>query len=62
MLSKELKDMEMNGIIKRNVYDTTPVRVEYELTASGKTLNTVIEPMIEWGLQHRENFLNNNID
>jgi DNA-binding HxlR family transcriptional regulator len=54
MLSKELKDLEMNGIIKRTVIDTIPVTVEYELTPSGKTLSSVLDSMIEWGLQHRK--------
>lgn len=54
MLSQELKDLEANGIISRSVYNTTPVTVEYELTDSGKQLNSVLEAMIEWGLQHRQ--------
>lgn len=54
MLSQELKDLEVNGIITRTVYPTTPVTVEYELTPSGQRLHTVLEAMIEWGLQHRQ--------
>ncbi|MFA9187443.1 helix-turn-helix domain-containing protein [Flavobacterium sp. FBOR7N2.3] len=54
MLSKELKDLEMNGIVKRTVYDTTPITVEYELTESGKLLSDVLDKMLEWGIQHRE--------
>lgn len=54
MLSKELKDLEMNGIIRRTVYDTIPVTVEYELTESGKSIGEVLDKMIEWGLQHRQ--------
>lgn len=57
MLSKELKDLEANGIVKRTVYDTIPVTVEYELTASGESFKVVLEVMVEWGLQHRENTL-----
>lgn len=54
MLSKELKDLEMNGIVSRTVYDSIPVTVEYELTKSGHSLNSVLEIMVEWGLQHRK--------
>ncbi len=54
MLSKELKDLEMNGVVKRTVYDTIPVTVEYELTRSGKQIRNVLDGMIEWGLQHRK--------
>lgn len=54
MLSKELKDLEANGIVSRTVYDTIPVTVEYKLTKSGNSLNTVLDSMIAWGLQHRK--------
>lgn len=54
MLSKELKELELNGIVKRTVYDTLPVSVEYELTPSAKSLNEVLDIMVEWGLKHRK--------
>lgn len=54
MLSKELKELELNGVVKRVVHDTTPVLIEYELNQSGKGLITVIEAMLEWGLKHRK--------
>jgi DNA-binding HxlR family transcriptional regulator len=54
MLSKELKDLEANGIVKRTVYDTVPVAVEYELTTAGETFKQVLDKMIEWGIQHRK--------
>ena len=54
MLSKELKDLEVNSIVTRTVYNTTPVTIEYELTKSGNSLNTVLDAMIGWGLQHRK--------
>ena len=54
MLSKELKDLEMNGMIKRTVYDAIPVSVEYELTPSGKKIGEVMDKMLEWGIQHRK--------
>ena len=53
MLSKELKDLEMNGMIKRTVYNTIPVSVEYELTNSGKSIGEVLDKMVEWGVKHR---------
>lgn len=53
MLSKELKDLEVNGIVTRTVYNTMPVTVEYELTKSGRLLDDVVHAMIRWGLQHR---------
>jgi DNA-binding HxlR family transcriptional regulator len=54
MLSKELKDLEINGIVKRTVHDTIPVTVEYELTESGQSLRDVLDVMISWGLEHRQ--------
>jgi DNA-binding HxlR family transcriptional regulator len=54
MLSKELKDLEMNGIVKRVVYDTQPVSVEYELTSSALSLREVLDVMVEWGVRHRK--------
>lgn len=54
MLSKELKELELNGMVIRNVYDSIPVSVEYELSESGKSLRTVLDKMVEWGVKHRE--------
>lgn len=54
MLSKELKDLEVNGIITRTVYTSIPVTVEYELTKSGELFKKVLNVMVEWGLQHRK--------
>lgn len=57
MLSKELKDLEMNELVKRTVFDTTPVTVEYELTAYGDSLEEVITALHKWGLQHRKRII-----
>lgn len=54
MLSKELKELELNGIVKRTVHDTIPVLVEYELTESARQLQEVMDSMITWGISHRE--------
>jgi len=57
MLSKELKELEVNGIVTRTVYNTIPVTVEYELTKSGSSLDDVMDAMIKWGLQHRKRII-----
>ncbi len=57
MLSKELKDLEMNGMVKRTVYDAIPVIVEYELTKSGFSLSEVLDKMMEWGVAHRKEIM-----
>lgn len=54
ILSKELKELELNEFLTRTVYPTTPVTVEYALTPYGSSLDPVIAAMREWGLQHRK--------
>jgi len=54
MLSKELRDLEMNQLIKRTVYDSVPVMVEYSMTSYGQSLEKVIEELRNWGTQHRK--------
>lgn len=53
MLSKELKELELNGVVKRKVYNSSPVLIEYTLTISGKKIMKVLETMIDWGIEHR---------
>jgi DNA-binding HxlR family transcriptional regulator len=55
VLSAELKDLELNGFVSRNVFTGTPVIVEYELSAYAETLNGVLQSLSEWGTMHREN-------
>ena len=57
MLSKELKELETNKLIKRTVLDTHPVTVQYELTKHGLTLQTIINNLTEWGLAHRNEII-----
>ena len=49
VLSSNLKDMEAGGILNRRSYDEIPPRVEYSLTELGRSLQPVLESMIEWG-------------
>jgi DNA-binding HxlR family transcriptional regulator len=53
MLSKELRELEMNQLIKRTVYDSIPVVVEYSKTEYGATLDNVILELYKWGSEHR---------
>ncbi len=59
MLSKELKELEVNGIVQRKVYDQTPVLIEYILTESGKNLINVVDTMLDWGMAHRREVMKN---
>lgn len=53
MLSKELHELEINGLVTRTVKDTKPVTVEYELTPYGRTLEEIILALSKWGHHHR---------
>ncbi|WP_316804573.1 helix-turn-helix domain-containing protein [Pedobacter nototheniae] len=59
ILSKELKDLELNEFVVRQVFSTTPVTITYELTLYSETLEKVIEELRNWGLQHRERLVTN---
>lgn len=53
ILSKELHELEMNGLVSRKVCDTKPVTVEYSLTPYCETLEEVLVAMEKWGQNHR---------
>jgi DNA-binding HxlR family transcriptional regulator len=57
MLSKELRELEVNELVTRTVHDTKPVTVEYELTPYGKTLEEVIVALSSWGHKHRQRII-----
>lgn len=55
VLSNELKDLELNGFVKRVVYaDQTPVIVEYASTDYNESLKEVIDTLVEWGINHKK--------
>ena len=54
VLSNELKELEMNGFVKRKVYIKTPVVVEYEITEYSQSLHEVLDSLRNWGSRHRE--------
>lgn len=54
VLSDDLKELELNGLIKRNVITGYPVIIEYELMPYSITLRKVFESMSEWGAEHSE--------
>lgn len=54
VLSNELKQLELNGFVKRIVHaNAVPVIVEYELNDYANTLGDVLKALHEWGAQHR---------
>ena len=59
MLSKELKDLEINKLIKRSIYDTFPPTVEYSITDHGRSLKKLINELKNWGDEHRKKIIGN---
>ncbi|GAB3966567.1 hypothetical protein GCM10028806_07210 [Spirosoma terrae] len=57
MLSRELKDMEANQLIRRTVIPTIPVAVEYTATEYCQSFGDIILEMIKWGKQHKERII-----
>ncbi|MBQ8661991.1 MAG: helix-turn-helix transcriptional regulator [Alphaproteobacteria bacterium] len=57
VLTSNLRLLEEKGLLVREVYAQIPPRVEYTLTAIGYSLKPVIESMLEWGAEYRENML-----
>lgn len=57
LLSERLKELEEAGIVERNVYPETPVRIEYVLTEKGKALKPVMEAIERWAQtwEHHKN-------
>ncbi len=61
VLSNELKELEMNGFVKRVIHTATmPVIVEYELTNYAMTLKDVVNSLKNWGTMHRNNIRTKN--
>lgn len=44
-----LREMEEDGLVHREVYPVVPPKVEYSLTEHGRTLNTALETLADWG-------------
>jgi DNA-binding HxlR family transcriptional regulator len=53
VLSHELKELELNGLVKRNIADV----VEYEATPYGFTLHEVVQSLAKWGKMHKTNIM-----
>jgi len=53
-LTRQLRDLERDGIVHRAIYAEVPARVEYTLTQVGRTLHPVLEAILQWGLHYIE--------
>ncbi len=53
-LTKELKYLEMNKLVIREVDTSSPVTISYSLTEHGKSLEPLIGQIVAWGQKHRK--------
>jgi DNA-binding HxlR family transcriptional regulator len=57
MLSKELKDLEINKLVEKEVSDAYPSTPRYSITKHGLSLEKVMKELYDWGLQHRKEIM-----
>lgn len=53
-LTRQLRELEADGIVDRRVFGEVPPRVEYRLTPLGRSLEPILKAMSDWGTRHGE--------
>ena len=59
VLTAQLRDMEANGLVHRDVYAEVPPRVEYSLTELGQSLKPILDAMWNWGEDYKNSVTGN---
>ena len=59
VLTAQLRDMEENGLVHREVYAEVPPRVEYSLTELGQSLKPILDAMWSWGEDYKNSVTGN---
>jgi DNA-binding HxlR family transcriptional regulator len=54
MLTLTLRNLERDGLVTRTVHPVVPPRVDYELTALGRSLLRAVDPLVAWTRTHRD--------
>ncbi|PJJ71332.1 DNA-binding HxlR family transcriptional regulator [Diaminobutyricimonas aerilata] len=54
VLTQQLRELERDGIVHREVHQEVPPKVVYSLTAKGRELDRALRPLGDWGEEHRE--------
>ncbi|MDN3224305.1 winged helix-turn-helix transcriptional regulator [Pseudomonas nunensis] len=57
MLTLQLRELETDGVIHREIYREVPPKVEYSLTELGNSLTPLVSAMREWGAVHERTIL-----
>ncbi|WP_342304333.1 helix-turn-helix domain-containing protein [Methanolobus sp. ZRKC5] len=52
MLTKQLRELEEDGLVNRKMYPEIPPKVEYSLTEFGKTVTPILEALCDWGSEY----------
>ena len=55
VLTDNLRTLESDGIVEREVFAEVPPRVVYSLSPLGKTLQPILDAMMNWGIDYKEN-------
>lgn len=55
VLTAQLRNMEENGLVHREVYAEVPPRVEYSLTELGQSLKPILDALQNWGEEYKQN-------
>jgi DNA-binding HxlR family transcriptional regulator len=56
MLTKHLRELERDEVIRRKVFPQVPPRVQYSLTRHGQSLRPILKLMSAWGKRHRARY------
>lgn len=62
MLVNQLRELEEDQIVHREVYPVVPPKVEYSLTEQGKSLMPILDSMYEWGKNYIENVVQDRVE
>ncbi len=54
VLTQQLRAMEEDGLVHREVYAEVPPRVEYSLTELGESLKPILDAMMDWGMDYKK--------